>query len=143
MVRRADHSAYHRCSRQDHRAQHAVAVPNSHSSRPQPELRIGDRDARIDLLARQPLPQRPGTRDAILACFAVGASHTQLGRTPQPFVVDGKTWSPDDFVSLMNDLESRIFDQLPDETWFYPGHGNDSTLGAERLHLGERRARGW
>ena len=21
---------------------------------------------------------------------------------------------------------------LPDETWFYPGHGNDSTLGAER-----------
>lgn len=21
---------------------------------------------------------------------------------------------------------------LPDDTWFYPGHGNDSTLGAER-----------
>jgi glyoxylase-like metal-dependent hydrolase (beta-lactamase superfamily II) len=27
----------------------------------------------------------------------------------------------------MNDLESRTFDQLPDSTWFYPGHG-DSTL---------------
>jgi hypothetical protein len=43
----------------------------------------------------------------------------------------------------MNDLESRVFDQLPDETWFYSGHGNDSTLGAERPHLAERLARGW
>ena len=30
----------------------------------------------------------------------------------------------------------------PDETWFYPGHGKDSTLGAERTALPERRARG-
>jgi hypothetical protein len=32
----------------------------------------------------------------------------------------------------MNDLEFRVFDQLPNETWFYPVHVNDSTLGAER-----------
>ena len=38
---------------------------------------------------------------------------------------------------------TKIFDRLPDDTWFYPGHGNDSTLGAERPHLGEWRARGW
>ena len=55
----------------------------------------------------------------------------------------GKTWSPKDFSSLMDDLEQRIFDELPDDTWFYPGHGNDSTLGAERPHLAEWRARGW
>ena len=30
-----------------------------------------------------------------------------------------------------------------DDTWFYPGHGNDSTLGAERPSLPEWRARGW
>jgi len=48
-----------------------------------------------------------------------------------------------DFTSLMNDLESRIFGELPDATWVYPGHGNDTTLGAERPHLGEWRARGW
>ena len=47
----------------------------------------------------------------------------------------GKTWSPEDFTSLIDDVEHRIFDVLPDETWFYPGHGNDSTLGAERPHL--------
>ena len=55
----------------------------------------------------------------------------------------GRTTSPEDFKSVMDDLEARVFGQLPDETWFYPGHGNDSTLGAERPKLGEWRARGW
>jgi glyoxylase-like metal-dependent hydrolase (beta-lactamase superfamily II) len=55
----------------------------------------------------------------------------------------GKTWSAEDNNQLLGDLESRIFGALPDETWFYPGHGDDSTLGAERPHLGEWRARGW
>jgi glyoxylase-like metal-dependent hydrolase (beta-lactamase superfamily II) len=39
--------------------------------------------------------------------------------------------------------QERIFGVLPDETWFYPGHGDDSTLGAERPHLAEWRERGW
>ncbi|HEX8080567.1 MAG TPA: MBL fold metallo-hydrolase [Jatrophihabitans sp.] len=55
----------------------------------------------------------------------------------------GKTGSPKDFNSLMDDLERRVFDAYDDEVWFYPGHGNDSTLGAERPHLAEWRARGW
>jgi glyoxylase-like metal-dependent hydrolase (beta-lactamase superfamily II) len=54
----------------------------------------------------------------------------------------GRTTNPTDFTSLMDDLEARIF-PLPDDTWFYPGHGKDSTLGAERPHLSEWRARGW
>jgi glyoxylase-like metal-dependent hydrolase (beta-lactamase superfamily II) len=55
----------------------------------------------------------------------------------------GKTTNPQDFTSLMDDLESKVFGRLPDETWFYPGHGDDSTLGAERPSLPEWRARGW
>ena len=55
----------------------------------------------------------------------------------------GKTWSPEDFTSLVDDVSRKLFDRLPDETWFYPGHGNDSTLGAERPHLQEWRERGW
>jgi glyoxylase-like metal-dependent hydrolase (beta-lactamase superfamily II) len=55
----------------------------------------------------------------------------------------GRTTSPADFTSLMNDLEQRVFDPLPDPTWVYPGHGNDTTLGAERPHIPEWRARGW
>jgi glyoxylase-like metal-dependent hydrolase (beta-lactamase superfamily II) len=47
------------------------------------------------------------------------------------------------FASLITDLEDRIFAELPDGTWVYPGHGGDTTLGAERPHLAQWRARGW
>jgi glyoxylase-like metal-dependent hydrolase (beta-lactamase superfamily II) len=47
------------------------------------------------------------------------------------------------FTSLMNDLQERVFGVLPDATWVYPGHGGDTTLGAERPHVPEWRARGW
>ena len=47
------------------------------------------------------------------------------------------------FTSLINDVESKIFARLPDETWVYPGHGRDTTLGAERPALPAWRARGW
>jgi len=55
----------------------------------------------------------------------------------------GRTTSSADFDRLMSDLQTKIFDRLPDETWFYPGHGNDSTIGAERPQLAEWRQRGW
>nr|WP_218851832.1 MBL fold metallo-hydrolase [Nocardioides panaciterrulae] len=55
----------------------------------------------------------------------------------------GRTTNEADFTRLMDDLEARIFQRLPDSTWFYPGHGNDSILGQERPRLGEWRARGW
>jgi glyoxylase-like metal-dependent hydrolase (beta-lactamase superfamily II) len=55
----------------------------------------------------------------------------------------GKTGSPDDFVALVDDVEERLFGTLPDDTWVYPGHGKDTTLGVERPHLAEWRARGW
>jgi glyoxylase-like metal-dependent hydrolase (beta-lactamase superfamily II) len=46
------------------------------------------------------------------------------------------------FTRLMDDLEGKVF-TLPDSTWVYPGHGKDTTLGAERPSLGEWRDRGW
>lgn len=49
---------------------------------------------------------------------------------------------PKAFESLINDVETKLFDRLPDETWVCPGHGDDTTLGAERPHLGEWRERG-
>jgi glyoxylase-like metal-dependent hydrolase (beta-lactamase superfamily II) len=55
----------------------------------------------------------------------------------------GRTTNPTDFQSLMGDLEAKVFGRLPDDTWFYPGHGNDSTLGTERGSIPEWRARGW
>lgn len=55
----------------------------------------------------------------------------------------GKTTSPENFTSLMNDLEARIFDIYADDTVILPGHGASTTLGAERPHLTEWRERGW
>jgi glyoxylase-like metal-dependent hydrolase (beta-lactamase superfamily II) len=47
------------------------------------------------------------------------------------------------FRQLMDDLEERVFGPLPDSTWIHPGHGDDTTVGNERPHLAEWRARGW
>jgi glyoxylase-like metal-dependent hydrolase (beta-lactamase superfamily II) len=55
----------------------------------------------------------------------------------------GKTRSPEDFDSLLHDVTTKLFEPMPDDTWFYPGHGNDSTLGAERPSLSEWAARRW
>lgn len=55
----------------------------------------------------------------------------------------GKTNSPEDFSSLISDVESRLFDVYADDTVFHPGHGDCSTLGAERPNLPEWRKRGW
>jgi glyoxylase-like metal-dependent hydrolase (beta-lactamase superfamily II) len=47
------------------------------------------------------------------------------------------------FPQLIDDVEQRIFGRYGDDTWFYPGHGDDGTLGAERGQVPEWRARGW
>ncbi|HET8582540.1 MAG TPA: MBL fold metallo-hydrolase [Jatrophihabitans sp.] len=79
---------------------------------------------------------------AVLYRDPEGTPHLFTGDSLFPGGV-GRTTSPEDFRSLIDDVTSRVFDVLPDDTWFYPGHGNDSTLGAERPHLSEWRDRGW
>ena len=71
-----------------------------------------------------------------------GHGHMFTGDSLLPGGV-GRTTTPGDFSSLIDDVSTRIFDVYDDDTWFYPGHGFDSTLGAERPNLGEWRARGW
>jgi glyoxylase-like metal-dependent hydrolase (beta-lactamase superfamily II) len=96
-------------------------------------------DASLEIIALR--GHTPGSV-AVLYRDPEGVPHLFTGDSLFPGGV-GKTWSPEDFVTLIDDVEQRIFGTLPDETWFYPGHGNDSTLGAERPHLAEWRDRGW
>lgn len=72
-----------------------------------------------------------------------GGTHLFTGDSLFPGGV-GNTKNPgQSFESLIDDVSARIFDVYDDDTWFYPGHGDDSTLGTERPHLQEWRERGW
>ena len=80
---------------------------------------------------------------ALLYDDPTGAPHLWTGDCLFPGGVGNTHGSKTDFEHLLGDVETKLFDRLPDETWVYPGHGNDTTLGAERPHLAEWRARGW
>lgn len=72
-----------------------------------------------------------------------GHPHLFTGDSLFPGGVGNTFGSKENFESLINDVETKLFDRLPDDTWFYPGHGDDSTLGTERPALPDWRARGW
>lgn len=80
---------------------------------------------------------------ALLYRDPTGIPHLFTGDSLFPGGVGNTQGDPARFASLMEDVQRKIFDRLPDETWFYPGHGKDSTLGAERPALPQWRARGW
>jgi len=46
------------------------------------------------------------------------------------------------FERIISSVRDRLF-TLPDATVVHPGHGRDTTIGAERPHLDEWIARGW
>jgi glyoxylase-like metal-dependent hydrolase (beta-lactamase superfamily II) len=110
-----------------------------------PELQT--RTGAVPDLHRQLVHLRGHTPGSLAVVYDAGG---RLADSPHVFTGDslfpggvGKTNSPEDFTSLLTDVTERLFGQLPDATWVYPGHGNDTTLGTERPHLGEWRERGW
>ncbi|MBT2488693.1 MBL fold metallo-hydrolase [Streptomyces sp. ISL-96] len=97
---------------------------------------------RVELTARHLAGHTPGSI-ALIYDDPHGHPHVFTGDCLFPGGV-GNTWKdPEAFASLIRDVEEKLFGQLPDETWVYPGHGNDTTLGKERPHLPEWRERGW
>ncbi|MFD0787498.1 MBL fold metallo-hydrolase [Micromonospora azadirachtae] len=80
---------------------------------------------------------------ALLYRDPAGVPHLFTGDSLFPGGVGNTDKDPERFAALIDDVEHKLFDRLPDETWFYPGHGKDSTLGAERPALPQWRARGW
>jgi glyoxylase-like metal-dependent hydrolase (beta-lactamase superfamily II) len=70
-------------------------------------------------------------------------THVFTGDSLFPGGVGNTDQDPTRFASLVDDVETRLFGELPDDTWVYPGHGKDTTLGVERPHLAEWRQRGW
>ncbi|WKU44337.1 MBL fold metallo-hydrolase [Streptomyces sp. VNUA116] len=101
-------------------------------------IRVG----RVELTARHLVGHTPGSI-ALVYDDPHGHPHVFTGDCLFPGGVGNTHDDPKAFASLLHDVETKLFGQLPDETWVYPGHGADTTLGAERPHLAEWRARGW
>lgn len=91
------------------------------------------------------MDQRPGTAADADDLLAGDLGTTDLAvlecyTDPSPGNTQGDLQR---FGQLMDDVEEWVFGPQPDGTWVYPGHGHDTTLGAERPHLPEWPARGW
>ncbi|TDD28014.1 MBL fold metallo-hydrolase [Kribbella turkmenica] len=80
---------------------------------------------------------------ALLYDDPAGPPHLFTGDSLFPGGVGNTEGDAERFTSLINDVEAKLFDALPDETWVYPGHGADTTLGKERPNVPEWRERGW
>jgi glyoxylase-like metal-dependent hydrolase (beta-lactamase superfamily II) len=71
-----------------------------------------------------------------------GSTHAFTGDSLFPGGVGNTRGDATNFRSLLDDVEQRLFGTLPDDTWVYPGHGRDTTLGTERPALPLWRERG-
>ena len=114
-------------------------------------LRHGDRLAVDDAgtVALEVIALRGHTPGSVALAYTEDASGPQPGRV-HLFVGDslfpggvGKTAGPQEFTSLLDDVEQRVFAVYPDDSVVWPGHGLPTTLGAERPHLAKWRRRGW
>lgn len=114
-----------------------IPVPTDVAVEDGDTVRVG----RVELTARHLVGHTPGSI-ALVYDDPHGHPHVFTGDCLFPGG-PGKTTQPEEFRSLLDGLEEKLFGRLPDETWVYPGHGNDTTLGAERPHLAEWRERGW
>lgn len=112
--------------------------------RPNVRLEHGDTiefgDVRLDVVHL-----RGHTPGSVALAYADPSGHTHLftGDSLFPGGVGNTKNAGQSFDSLIEDVTTRVFDVYNDDTWVYPGHGGDTTLGAERPHLPEWRERGW
>jgi glyoxylase-like metal-dependent hydrolase (beta-lactamase superfamily II) len=101
-------------------------------------IRFGD----VALTAIHLVGHTPGSI-ALLYDDPQGHPHLFTGDCLFPGGIGNTEQDPERFAELLNGVTTRIFERLPDDTWVYPGHGHDTTLGAERPQLAHWRERGW
>ena len=113
----------------------AAGIPHAAARDAEHGLTVRFGDAEVTLL------HTPGHTPGSI-CVLLGGRHLFSGDTLFPGG-PGRTTTPEQFAEIMDSVERRIFEVLPDDTRVHPGHGDDTTLGAERASLPEWRARGW
>ncbi|MDO5644817.1 MAG: MBL fold metallo-hydrolase [Dermabacter sp.] len=115
-----------------------IATPTATPLRHGDMIRVGVNDLEIVAL-------RGHTPGSIAVLYRGGADGTHLftGDSLFPGGLGATRGDSAKFRQLFTDVKERVFDVLDDETWVYPGHGEDTTLGAERPHLDQWEQRGW
>jgi glyoxylase-like metal-dependent hydrolase (beta-lactamase superfamily II) len=81
--------------------------------------------------------------DVSVAGAVPGRVHLFTGDSLFPGGVGSTQGDPQRFAQLLGDVTSRVFERYRDDTWVYPGHGDDTTLGEQRPSLPAWAARGW
>lgn len=91
----------------------------------------------------------PGHTDGSVCAVLSGAADDRPDIAVHAFTGDtlfpggpGKTTGDTAFAQIMDSLREQLF-TLDDDTWVYPGHGDDTTIGDERGQLDAWQARGW
>jgi glyoxylase-like metal-dependent hydrolase (beta-lactamase superfamily II) len=105
----------------------ALPIPTAHPVRDSDVVEVGD--------VRLTVVHLPGHTPGSIALLYSPPD----GSAPHLFTGDallsggpGATSTPEDRERLLDALGRKVFDALPDETWIYPGHGQDTTVGRER-----------
>ncbi len=108
-------------------------------------LRDGDRVQVEDLLLHVALV-RGHTPGSVVLTYADpgGAQHVFTGDTLFPGGVGATDhYDYQSFTQLIDDVQERVMGRHDNDAWVYPGHGDDTTIGAERPQLSAWRERGW
>lgn len=115
----------------------AIDVPTTHRLHDQDSLTVGNVTVGVIHL----VGHTPGS---LVLTFDDPHGHTHLftGDCLFPGGI-GLTVDRENFESLYRGVVEKIFDRYDDETWIYPGHGDDTILGNERPHLEEWWERKW
>jgi len=125
----------------------AIGVPTAQLCEDGDVLAFGDTGAgpALDSIELEVIHLRGHTPGSIALLYTDpdGAPHLWAGDSLFPGGLGNTHGSAEDFASLIDDVTTKLFDRLPDQTYVYPGHGANTTIGAQRPSLPQWRARGW
>jgi len=84
----------------------------------------------------------PGHTEGSICFHVAGTPLLFTGDTLFPGGPGNTSFDGGDFATIISSINNSLF-TFPDDTQVLPGHGADTTIGAERPHLDEWVARGW
>ena len=84
----------------------------------------------------------PGHTEGSISLHVEGTPLLFTGDTLFPGGPGNATFEGGDFATIIHSIDTKLF-TFPAETIVLPGHGADTTIGAERPHLAEWVERGW